>query len=640
MIISPTYNKFFKWNKMYEFKYDITRTLKLDFAVNSKANIDEPYGRIDKSDPLYRQKMDTIWNNFWNSGRPTSYNQTMSVNYQFPLNKIPLLNFMSLTTRYNGNYNWQAAPLALNYLGNTIQNSQSRQYNGQINLTTLYNKVPYFKRLNKGKNTRGRPTRKNTKEEDPAKEDKFEFFKHLTRFALGVKNLSFSFSQNRGTLLPGYLPDPNFLGQEWSSMAPTIPFVLGSQKDIRNIAGSSGWITQDTSLNTLYKQNTSTNLTLRSTIEPIKQFRIELNASKITSSNNQEYFRWDNINNGFNSFSPTESGSYSISFISLPTAFTSNNDDYSSSTFAKFRGYRADIANRLASENPNFNGSISPVTGFPVEYSISNGDTMLTGGYGSTSQEVMIPAFLAAYGGKSSLNASLNQMPVIPLPNWRITYDGLVKIKSIKKYFKTFSLAHSYRSTYSVSSYITNLDYINGDEINMNNMSYHVQKQISQVSINEQFSPLFKLDMLWKNSLITKIEIKSSRMLSLSLSNNQLTETNTKDYVIGTGFRLKDVEFRFISGGRGKKMSSDLDLKLDLNIRNNKTIIRKVIEDVEQITMGQQIISIKFSADYVLNQRLNIKAFYDKVITNPFISTTFPGSITNAGFSLRFTLAG
>ena len=641
MIILPTYNKFFKWNKMYEFKYDITRTLKLDFAVNSKANVDEPYGRIDKTDPDYKQKMDTIWNNFWNSGRPTSYHQTMSINYQFPLNKIPLLNFMSLTTRYNGNYDWQAAPLALGYLGNTIQNSQSRQYNGQINFTTLYNKVPYFKRLNKGSNARGRPGRKNKKEEnEEEKEDKFEFFKHITRFALGVKNLSFSFSQNKGTLLPGYMPDPNFLGQEWSSMAPTIPFVLGSQKDIRNLAGSSGWITQDTSLNTLYKQNQSTNLTLRSTIEPLKQFRIELNASKNTSSNNQEYFRWDNINSGFNSFSPTESGSYSISFISFPTAFIGNNDDYSSSTFAKFRGYRADIANRLSTENPNFTGAISPVSGFPIEYTISNGDTSLTGGYGPTSQEVMIPAFLAAYGGKNSLNVSLNQMPVIPLPNWRITYDGLVKIKAIKKYFKTFSLAHSYRSTYSVSSYITNLDYVNGDEMNMNNMSYHVQKEISQVSISEQFSPLFKLDMLWKNSLITKIEIKSSRMLSLSLSNNQLTETNTKDYVIGTGFRVKDVEFRFISGGRGKKMSSDLDLKLDLNIRNNKTVIRKVIEDVEQITMGQQIISIKFSADYVLNQRLNIKAFYDKIITNPFISTTFPGSITNAGFSLRFTLAG
>tara|TARA_B100000902_G_C27276597_1_gene899198 strand:- start:658 stop:1878 length:1221 start_codon:yes stop_codon:yes gene_type:complete len=406
------------------------------------------------------------------------------------------------------------------------------------------------------------------------------------------------------------------------------------------MAASNGWITQDSSLNTQYKKNSSTNLTLRSTVEPIKQFRIEFNASKNTSSNNQEYFRWDNISNGFNSFSPTETGSYSISFISFSTAFVGDNDDYSSSTFAKFRGYRADIANRLAAQNPNFNGGLSSTTGFPIEYNINNGDTIITGGYGPTSQEVMIPAFLAAYGGKNPNNISLSQMPKIPLPNWRITYDGLIKLKSVKRYFKTFSLGHAYRSTYNVSSYSTNLDYIDGDEINLNNLSYHVQKEIAQISINEQFSPLFKLDMLWKNSLITKIEIKNSRMLSLSLVNNQLTESNTKDYVIGTGFRVKDLEFRFISGGRGKKMSSDLDLKLDLNIRNNKTVIRKVIEDVEQITMGQQIVSIKFSADYVLNQRLNIKAFYDKVITNPFISTTFPGSITNAGFSLRFTLAG
>ena len=134
----------------------------------------------------------------------------------------------------------------------------------------------------------------------------------------------------------------------------------------------------------------------------------------------------------------------------------------------------------------------------------------------------------------------------------------LPSIKAIKRYFKTFSLAHSYRSTYSVSSYNTNLNYIDGDEMNLNNLSYHVQKEIAQVSINEQFSPLFKLDMLWKNSLITKIEIKNSRMLSLSLINNQLTETNTKDYVIGTGFRIKDLEFRFMSGGRGKKNLIDL----------------------------------------------------------------------------------
>ena len=129
-------------------------------------------------------------------------------------------------------------------------------------------------------------------------------------------------------------------------------------------------------------------------------------------------------------------------------------------------------------------------------------------------------------------------------------------------------------------------------------------------------------------------------MLSLSLSNNQLTEIASHEYVIGTGYRIKDVSLNFRAAGRRKKINSDLDLKIDLNIRNNRTVIRKVIEDVEQITAGQQIITIKFSADYVINQRLNVKAFYDKVITNPFLSTTFPGAITNAGFSIRFTLAG
>ena len=146
--------------------------------------------------------------------------------------------------------------------------------------------------------------------------------------------------------------------------------------------------------------------------------------------------------------------------------------------------------------------------------------------------------------------------------------------------------------------------------------------------------------MTWKNSLLTRIEFKKSRVLALSLSNNQLTETGSQEFVFGVGYRIQDVEFKMLSGGRGKKISSDLDLKLDFNLMNNKTVIRKVIEDVEQITMGQQLIKIKFSADYVVNQRLNLKVFYDRAITNPFISTTFPSSITNVGFSLRFTLAG
>ena len=623
---------------MYEMKYDISRSLKLDYAVNVKANIDEPSGRISRDDRFYEEKIDTIWNNVWKLGRTTNYRQTMNINYQVPLNKIPITNFMSLNTRYNSTFNWTAAPLSMTDLGNTIQNSRSIQYNGQINLNNLYNKVPYFRKINQRNSQKKRI--KNSNEESDENKDRYVIFKHITRFALGLKNISINYSTSQGTLMPGFRYNPNLLGNEWSNMAPGLPFTFGSQNDIRTNASSNNWIVQNSSLNSLYKTNSSNNLNLRGTFEPFNKFRIELNANKTTSNNLQEYFRWDDENNIYNSFSPTQTGNYSISFISFRTAFSNDDENYLSSVFSNFRGYRADIANRLAAQNPNFNGGTDPNTGFPIEYQIINNDTIITGGYGPTSQEVIIPAFLAAYSGKSPLNIGLTSFPAIPLPNWRINYDGLMTIPYLKRRFRSILIAHAYRSTYTVGSYSSNLNYVNGDEVNVNNLSYHVEKEIAQVTINEQFSPLFKLDLVWKNSLLTKIEFKRSRLLSLSLVNSQLTETQTKEYVISAGYRISDLNLNFISSGRGKKISSDLDLKLDVNIRNNKTMIRKIIEDVEQITMGQQIVSIKFSTDYVVNRRLNLKLFYDRVITNPFVSTTFPSAITNAGFSLRFTLAG
>ena len=639
MIIDPTYNKYFNWNKSYEFKYDITRTFKVDFSARSQASIDEPEGRMDRDYSFFRENRDTVWQNFWKGGRQTMYHHDVSVNYQLPLNKIPLTNFLSLNTRYNANYDWTAAPLALSELGNNIQNSNNIQYNGQINLTTLYNKVPYFKKVlaksGRKQRGRGRTSRTNNednkKEEEEKKKDQYKALKYATKFVLGVKNISVNLTQNQGTFIPGFMPESRFFGQNWGELAPGIPFVLGSQRDIRNYAGQNGWITQNETLNTLYKTNSSSNLVLRSTVEPFNKFRIELTANKNTSLSEQEYYRWSSDDNMFLSFSPTEQGNFSISFISWRTAFRGDDENSSSKTFQQFRNYRNEIAKSVAAQNPNYNGIIDS-TGFPT-------------GYGSTSPDVLIPAFLAAYSGKKTVGASLNTMPTIPLPNWRINYDGLMQLKVIKKKFQTFSIGHAYRSTYSVGSFISSLDYDDNGSgwsstINPNNGNFFSMYEIGQVTINEQFSPLIKLDMTWKNSLITKLEIKKNRTLNLSLANNQLTEINGSEYIIGTGYRIKDVEFKFRSGGRGKKISSDLDLKLDFNVRNNKTVIRKIVEDEEQITMGQQTISIKFSADYVVNSRLNLKMFYDKVITNPFIFTSFPGAITNAGFSLRFTLAG
>ncbi|MCK4288678.1 MAG: hypothetical protein KAW86_05710, partial [Bacteroidales bacterium] len=160
-------------------------------------------------------------------------------------------------------------------------------------------------------------------------------------------------------------------------------------------------------------------------------------------------------------------------------------------------------------------------------------------------------------------------------------------------------------------------------------------------TIIEQFSPLLGIDMQWKNSMSTRIEIKKSRNLSISFINNQLTEVVSDELIVGLGYKFKDVSFSIKSiggGGRKKRLKSDLDIKADFSIRSNKTIIRRIDENNNQVSAGQKIISINTSIDYVINQKFNIRLFFDKIINNPFVSSQYRNSTTNGGISLRFTL--
>jgi cell surface protein SprA len=318
-----------------------------------------------------------------------------------------------------------------------------------------------------------------------------------------------------------------------------------------------------------------------------------------------------------------------MSIMTVLTSFSSDNVDYSNATFQKFLDNRQIIATRLANANPYWNGQYKPdtITGqlFPV-------------GYGSTSQQVLIPAFLAAYSGRDPNTIGLNPFPKIPIPNWTLNYTGLSKIKAFKKLFKTIAISNGYRSTYSVGSFTNNIlsnEDAKGNETVKNMLGNYVsKKQIDQVSISEQFSPLFRIELSWVNSLLTNIEFKKSRNLSLSFTNNQLTEITSNEFIIGLGYRIKDVEIII-----GKLLKSDITLKLDFSIRSNKTVLRRIDQNINQISAGQQVISLNFSADYMLNERFTLRAFFDKVINNPFISSSFPNSTTNAGISVRFSLA-
>ena len=413
-------------------------------------------------------------------------------------------------------------------------------------------------------------------------------------------------------------------------MAPGTDFVFGSQRDIRGDAVFNNWLS-DSLTNTPYLTKHTENLTARATAEPLPNFKIEVTANRNFSKNHSEFFQTDSLGE-FRTFSPMETGSFSISYFTWNTAWVNDNKTtYSNQNFENFKAYRLDIANRLAAANPNSVGIVDS-TGFPV-------------GYGPTSQEVLIPAFLAAYTGKNPNTMSLDIFPKIPKPNWRITYDGLSKLAFVKKYLKTLTIGHAYRSSYNVGAYVTNVLYQqdqDGFETTRDMIGNFIPKRdINQVSITEQFSPLINFDMVWNNSLLSKFEYKKSRDLSLSLANTQLTEISSNEIIIGLGYRIKNVviNIKSINGGRKSKLKSDLTLKADVSIRTNKTVLRKVVENIDQISTGQQIISINVSGDYKLSERFNIRLFYDEIISNPFVSSQYPNSNINAGISLRFTLA-
>jgi cell surface protein SprA len=258
---------------------------------------------------------------------------------------------------------------------------------------------------------------------------------------------------------------------------------------------------------------------------------------------------------------------------------------------------------------------------------------------------VLTTAFLASYGGRNPGKIKLTAFPGIPLPNWRVTYDGLMKIKGMKKVFRTFTLSHAYLCTYSVGGYTSNILYRESEgypTVVDNSGNFIPKSQLSIISITEQFNPLIKIDMTWVNSLLTNLEWRRSRNISFSFVNNQMTEIFSNEFVVGLGYRFKNVRLSFLTfgaAGKRSKYSNDLALKLDFSLRRNQTTLRRLEEDINQVSAGQQVMSIDFTADYNLSQRFSIRFYFDKVINSPYVSNQYRTSNTKGGLTLRFTLA-
>ena len=267
-------------------------------------------------------------------------------------------------------------------------------------------------------------------------------------------------------------------------------------------------------------------------------------------------------------------------------------------------------------------------------------------GYSYNNPDVLIPAFLAAYSGRDPNAIEMNGRPTMPMPNWDLNFNGLMNIPWFKKNFQSFTLTHSYKSLYTMNSFQSNMllqqRIQNGEPANNirnSNGDFLGPMQINQVSISETFGPFVGLNVRMKNQASLRLDIKRNRQLNLSLVNNQMTDTKGHEFVLGTGYIIKDVSFFIVSDGRRQKITSNLDMKLDFSLRDNATVIRRIQEGVDQITAGQRIWSLKASADYMLSPKLTARLYYDQTVSKFKTSNAFPTLNTNAGVAFRFNLS-
>ncbi|HLR37082.1 MAG TPA: cell surface protein SprA, partial [Chitinophagaceae bacterium] len=367
--IPATFDKHFNFDRYYTLHWDLTKSINLDFQAVNYSKVDEPYGVINTS-----SKKDSVWTNLLNFGRPTMFNQTATASYTLPLQKFPLLDWVQINLNYLSNYQWTTGSLLTPYLGNIIENSSQKQLHANLDFNRLYNKSPFLKKINTFQYGSNEVSEENENTISPA-------LKALMMPLLSIKRVSLKYSERSRTTLPGYLNDIGFMGQNWKVQKPGLKFAFGWQpnKQWLDQLGEEGWITQDTTLNTKYRQQFTQQFDIQATLEPLPSLVIDLRLHKSFSKNHSELFKKTDRNGLFRHLNPYDVGGFEVSFFSLKTLFDPIDEETGvSSTYKKFESYRHIISERLGEKNPYTNGATDP----------NNPD--YAKGYGKYAEDVLI----------------------------------------------------------------------------------------------------------------------------------------------------------------------------------------------------------------------------------------------------------
>jgi cell surface protein SprA len=327
--------------------------------------------------------------------------------------------------------------------------------------------------------------------------------------------------------------------------------------------------------------------------------------------------------------------------MGIKTLFTEGGSE--GEVFKQFIANRTTISDRLGRNNPYTNGTRDP------------NDPNYLKGYNRYSQDVLIPAFIAAYSGRSGSsiplldykNESIKSNPFkyyFPLPNWRATYNGLTRIPLFREVFNTFTVNNSYTGNLSMSSFVSALYYQDvyalgyPSFIDSNSGNYVPFFQVPNITISEQFGPLIGVDASLRNGLTARFEYRKSRTASLSLIDYQISETQSQEYVIGGGYRVRGLKLPFSVFGF-RKLDNDLNVKVDVGLRDDITTNTYLAQDLSIVTRGQKVITISPSIDYIVNDRITLRFYYDRRQSIPYTTQSYPITTTRAGLTIRFIFA-
>ncbi len=737
-LLNTYYNKNFVWDRNYSLNWNFTKSLKFTFNAQTNTVIDEPDAFDALNRPLPAQEIkDSIWTNIRQGGRMKQYRHNYNLTYDLPFKHIPFMDWVKAKATLSGDYNWNAAALNVADLGNIAQNGQVRKINGDLNLTKLYRKSKYLKKIDSslggrssrarrnsrsrkaargrrdgkdgksaGRGKRGKdgdsrkgkrgeeanpdmsednlasmeargpkgrkpgkgkdnPKAKNNKKSKKAKKGKKKKKKErepsavekgLVRLLLSVRKGRVTYTERYASVVPGFIPKAKILGQDKDFATPGWDYITGFQPSdakLDNLANHN-WITDNVMLNQPLSRNYSQDINASVTIEPFRDFKIDVDASKNFTRNRTEMFKDTNNLDGIRDIVhalPRQVGSYSVSFYNANTIFHKD----IVGLFHQFEDNRQTISRRLYVENFG-----EPPGGIPI-HAI---DSAYAEGYGRFQQDVLIPAFLSAYTNTDVNSQKLSFLKTVPRPNWKLTYNGLSKIPMFKALFKSFSLRHGYTSKMTVNSYNTTTNYDPNDrtKLNENTYSYYSQFEIPDITIREQFNPLIGLDMRMKNDMSMNFSYNKARNLDLSFVDYKLAETKTTDVTFGFGYTIKNVNINLFKKKKRRKVKKKVDkkndkkatgrrrgssrnnkaknlvIKMNFSIRDDVTYNHQLDQNVTIPIRGTNTFSMSPTVDYNINRRLTLQFYFDHRRTTPKTSASPPTVSTSSGVTLRFNL--